>query len=60
MTETETGYAKYLKTLRICPICKHHIHDMEKHLQTEGHERNVRYQNNGYVRMGEPRLIGEK
>lgn len=61
MTETEIGYAKYLKTLRICPICKHHIHDMEKHLQTEEHERNTKRLNGDYdVRDSKPVLPMER
>jgi len=41
-------------------ICVHGVNDMGKHIHTEEHKRNVRHQSDEYVRMGEPKLIGEK
>ena len=60
MTKTETGYAEYLKTLHICPICKHHIRDMERHAQTEEHKRNARRLNGEPVRDLGPTLPSER
>ena len=48
------------RTRIFCATCRHGVVDMGKHIHTEEHKRNVRHQSKEYVRMGEPKLIGEK
>lgn len=39
-----------LGSTAFCEVCQHSVYDMDKHVRTEDHKRNVRLANGGFSR----------